>query len=276
MNQQQPNGNQAKTTTPESGGPVIVQYQPWVDRDIIHGFTTRKSTGDQQDFDPILHSGSDPAQVIHSQKLLLEHVPGDQKWFVRPEQVHDSRVDIAHEERLSGGQTRWEKTLVKSDGVFSQEDGFLLTAYGADCPLVLFHSPDGIVGACHMSWQGMYRGIVENSISFVRKHLSGEGMGDLEALIGPSIRECCYEVGEDFQSMFLERYPDLGECFTENDHSPMFSLQKAIRIRLKEVGGLNDERIHDLEICNACYPEWFYSYRRSGTDTGRMIGYIML
>ena len=45
---------------------------------------------------------------------------------------------------------------------------------------------------------------------------------------------------------------------------------------VQAVRGLRDrhENIHVSRLCTSCHPEWFYSYRRDGGGTGRMVGFI--
>jgi copper oxidase (laccase) domain-containing protein len=41
--------------------------------------------------------------------------------------------------------------------------------------------------------------------------------GDLNAVIGPSVGKCCYEVGEDVASLFRDGFDDSSEYLIETD-----------------------------------------------------------
>jgi len=150
-------------------------------------------------------------------------------------------------------------------------DGFILSSkipvavFTADCvPLFLFETEQRIKGLLHIGWRGLYAGIIEE---FFKKLLKMGGAPDkLIVGIGPSIRDCCYEVQPDFKKFFNEKF------FKKRNGRLFFSLQKVIIDKLVS-GGVKSENIFDSKICTYCEEELCYSYRRDG-KTGRMMSII--
>ena len=78
----------------------------------------------------------------------------------------------------------------------------LLTTW-ADCiPVILYSPGNNIVATIHSGWKGTYKQIINNVLSFF--HKKGTNFEQLYAAVGPGIKKCCYEVGDDFLHYFTE------------------------------------------------------------------------
>lgn len=255
--------------------PSVFGFAPWLKQDRIHGFTTRRYSGSEsRAFDPIAHAGSSPGQVTDDQEKLLKWGPEGNDYLIRPEQVHGARTPWTDEVETEQGDTVYERVVPNADGLLSERKDDRIICYGADCPLVLLIGPGPVKGAFHMSWKGLYRGIVQSAGDNLKTRLSKAERRETEILIGPSIRDCCYEVGIDFRDRFLHQYPELDSCFRKQQGNLYFSLQQAISVLFRDQTDIPSSNIHDLNLCNACRNDLFYSYRRSGIETGRMVGLI--
>jgi len=85
--------------------------------------------------------------------------------------------------------------------------------------------------------------------------------------LGPSIRECCYQVGEEFRHYFPAHVKDR-EGYLYAD------VTGVNRDQLLQAGVL-PENILDSGICTCCNKDYF-SFRRDGAKAGRMISLMML
>jgi len=93
------------------------------------------------------------------------------------------------------------------------------------------------------------------------------GQGALTAAIGPGARGCCYEVGDEL----IDRFAIYGSAAINGDH---LDLATVARQQLVAAGV---DQIIDCGICTICSSEdQFFSYRRDGGETGRMIGAVWL
>jgi polyphenol oxidase len=139
----------------------------------------------------------------------------------------------------------------------------------ADCvPILLVDSGHRAVAAIHAGWRGTAAGIAGHAVESL-KNTFGTTPANLYAAVGPCIRSCCYEVGEDvarhFARMFTERKPVKGK--------QMLDLPEANRRQLQAVG-VPPEHIYDCGRCTACEIDLFFSYRRQPEEPGRMTAWI--
>jgi copper oxidase (laccase) domain-containing protein len=125
---------------------------------------------------------------------------------------------------------------------------------------------------------------------------------DLVAAIGPSIRACCYQVGDEVVNAFSGRYLKGEDYFRAAPHDrveeeiarryPLLFLTKlppghgpdaAPTLHLDLVivatdhltrAGVSLSKIHVADFCTACQTDVFFSHRKEGSGTGRMMAVI--
>jgi copper oxidase (laccase) domain-containing protein len=91
------------------------------------------------------------------------------------------------------------------------------------------------------------------------------------AAVGPSIGPCCYEVGPDLVSHFAS-HAQASQWFTR-DGKPHLDLWRATRDQLAGAG-VPRQRIHVCALCTFDHPALFHSYRRDGSNSGRLVAAI--
>ncbi len=186
------------------------------------------------------------------------------------------------------------------DGLMTAEPGILLNIRVADClPLLLVDTRRRVVAAVHAGWRGALARIIEKSVGDIRRAL-GSDPGKLIAAVGPSIRACCYEVGQEVVEafhgsfakaksfflplrtrpeaatdrhsiLFLSAYPP-GHA---PEHLPAARLDLAVVARHQLVtAGLKPANILIADYCTACRTDLFFSHRREGPATGRQAAVI--
>lgn len=115
-------------------------------------------------------------------------------------------------------------------------------------------------GVVHAWRKWLQNGIITKVLHILED--CDEDISSLKVYIGPSIRECCYEVGEEFLWYFDTKY------FTRRDGKLYFDMIKKLIDVLCEKGVLR-ENIEINEYCTCC--SWkFFSYRK-GNDNQRFI-----
>lgn len=185
---------------------------------------------------PLERDAAMAALAPHQRRLLAEQGLGSYP-LVTAEQIHGAEIAIVVEPS--------EKPISGVDGLLTATRGITLGISVADCAPVWIVSRDGSAGALlHSGKKGTESGIVPNGIQSLSS-LSGINPSDLIVVIGPCIRPPCYEV--DFAARIREQAYELG---------------------------IRD--IHDSQICTACHPELYYSYRREQGLTGRMLATLTL
>jgi hypothetical protein len=153
-------------------------------------------------------------------------------------------------------------TFDQCDGLWTREPGQAMALVTADCYPVAVVRANGEPALCvlHVGWRGLLDGIAESGVEAL-------GPGPLQAIVGPGIGPCCYEVGEEVAEPFRRRF---GESVLVDGN---LDLAAATEQALREAGV---ETIERTGHCTACEPELFFSHRRDRGRTGRqgIIAYI--
>jgi YfiH family protein len=185
-----------------------------------------------------------------------------------PRQVHGVAVATAQE-------CAEQSPSPEADVVVSAEAGVRIAVVTADCLPILFAGDRGrVVAAAHAGWRGLAGGVISACLSALRERL--EKSETVTAVIGPHIRKCCYEVDEPVLDAFEERFSaTLPRAMrqTRPGHARL-DLGLLARESLR-AEGVKRDRIGVLDgACTACDIERFYSYRREGLETGRLVHFI--
>ncbi|MGB9667771.1 MAG: peptidoglycan editing factor PgeF [Thermosulfidibacteraceae bacterium] len=157
-------------------------------------------------------------------------------------QIHSEKVKFVENPGWQG----W------GDGLITTKELLALTIFVADCtPLIIFDEKGTIVANLHCGWKSVKYRIIENAIERIRMYTREK----LLALIGPSARECCYEVDNEF----IEHFKNYLKAFKIRQEKIYFSLIEVIEEILETLGV---EIIYKSEICTICTKN-FFSYRRT-------------
>jgi polyphenol oxidase len=184
------------------------------------------------------------------------------------------------------------------DGLITSTSGLLLAIQTADClPVILIDSKDHAVGVFHAGWRGTLRRIVEKGAGLMHRCF-GTRAGDLHAAIGPGIRGCCYEVGDEVREKFASQFAYAARLFREVKESdavrekyPLLFLTarapghgvlpKKIFLDLVEANrqqllaaGVAAKNIEVSPLCTNCRTDLLFSYRAEKGRTGRMMGVV--
>lgn len=182
------------------------------------------------------------------------------------------------------------------------QPGILLSVRVADClPVLLVDPRHRVVAAVHGGWRGLLLRVVEKTVG-VMQALFNTDPADVRAVFGPSIRVCCYAVGEDvveaYRGAFVEaeeffqrppvedssralreRYPLLFLSGNPPGHgkpagpAAHLDLVRVAREQLR-AAGVRRENVWVSEFCTACRGDLFFSYRREGARAGRLMAVI--
>jgi YfiH family protein len=180
-------------------------------------------------------------------------------------QVHSVRVVV-----MDGGEAKTQER--EGDALVTNLSRVGIGVATADCVPVLIASNDSSVAAAvHAGWRGTLEEIVVNTLSVIKDRFDINPQG-LKAAIGPSIGCCCYEVGEDVASLYLDKYGGSGGYLWEKGPKYVLDLKTANRLLLEREGV---SEIEVLDTCTKC-SENYYSYRREGKGVGSQLSVIGL
>ncbi len=169
-----------------------------------------------------------------------------------------------------------EEELQETDALVTNRPGICLCVQTADCvPILLFDPKQKVVAAIHAGWRGTVKKIAGESIEKMKTgyHSRAE---NIFAAVGPSISPDVYEVGDEVVKAVQKNIPNSGKTLHQNNSGKFhFNLWEANRQILLECG-LIPENIEILAECTFQNKEKYYSARRQGIETGRLVSGIML
>ncbi len=181
--------------------------------------------------------------------------------IVRASQVHGTKAARVHTRPPAGTV----EDAGSCDILVTGLDSVALVVQTADCvPIVL--AGERSIGLVHAGWRGAASNAAAAGVAAMAE--LGERPSSLRAFLGPSIRSCCYEVGDEvaegFDGRFVRRSLD-GRLHLD--------LAAVTHIQLA-AAGLLDRNIATHPACTRCGGEKFASYRRDGKASGRMIALV--
>ena len=182
------------------------------------------------------------------------------------EQVHDTSLVIVSPETIPQGKRH-------GDGMLTATPGIALGIRTADCvPLFVWDSERRVAGIVQAGWRGIYYGIVTKIVKAFRMNFRTNPK-HLKALIGPSIRKCCYEVGSEFGDFFPELFAAYGE--SDEEGKGKMDLIEAV-IRELESEGVARSQVMDTGICTSCRSVDFFSNRHDKDASERILSVIQI
>jgi polyphenol oxidase len=281
----------APWTLCKSGGLQVLQLTPFTKLPwLVHGFSTRVGGISTLDGDKALNLSftewDAKENVVENRRRLQAAVGAKDFMLVAMRQIH-SAVILPF--RSAPTEPR------KGDASTTKEPGLLLGTQTADCvPILLVDPKKRVVAAIHAGWRGTLARIAQKTVGRMQLE-HGCRPADLLAAIGPSIGPCCYEVGAEFVAKFTAQFVDAPEYFDEartgDEPNPLqwlnmkppghqpppqnvhLDLWKANRSQLL-AAGLRAKHVFSIDLCTACRTDLFFSYRKEGAFSGRMLSVI--
>jgi polyphenol oxidase len=223
-----------------------------------------------------LHVGDDEASVIRNREICAGELLTSIESFVVAEQVHGNQVACIDETERGLGSVDHSGAISGVDGLITDRPGVTLAVLSADCVPVLLYDPvRKVIATAHSGWKGTLAHIVLVVIEkMVEKYHSNPA--DIHVSLGPSIRRCCYEVGESVAQPMMEQFGN--KVVTRRFHakgSYWLGLQACIVQDLFRYG-IEKQHIDDCGICTSCHVPLLFSYRKEHGKTGRIMGAIRL
>lgn len=238
--------------------------------DVVHGFSTRLggvSGGAYKSLNLGVRTDDSQENVSENYKRL-KNALGTHS-LVLAKQEHTDCVLAVGREHIGTGELLENPFPFGVDGLVSDVPGIALGVFTADCTPVLLYDPKReAVGAVHSGWRGTTQHITKKAIDLMMEKY-GCDPKDIKVLIGPSIKECCFEIKSDAEKILREAYPKLD--FIKIRDGRMFAdTTSCIESDLYALG------ITDIDICptcTCCRNDLLFSHRKG--DKGRQLGVIV-
>ncbi len=213
-------------------------------------------------------TGDSPEIFIENRDQLAKLLELKTSQLIFPRQTHTSCVaEILHV----------PKTEIKeTDALVTNQVGICLCIQTADCvPILLFDPVKNVISAIHAGWRGTVKRIAGVAVLKMQKNY-GSSPENILALIGPSIGPSIYEVGDEVVSEVKKNIPQAYKTLHKNSKGNFhFNLWEANRQVLLSFG-LKAQNIEISGECSFTKNGKYFSARRDGVATGRMVSGIML
>ncbi|NOQ63486.1 MAG: peptidoglycan editing factor PgeF [Methyloprofundus sp.] len=225
----------------------------------IHALTTLRAGGvsvqGYSSLNPAAHVSDRLEHVVANRQRIKQmlNLPTDPVYL---QQTHSTRAVCA--DQVQG--------VPEADASYTAENNIVCAVLTADClPILLCDSSGNQVAAIHGGWRGLLNGIIENAVAQIPD-------SDILAWLGPAIGSACFEVGEDVYHAFISQSPSFEPAFkAQGTGKYLADIYQIARIRLNKLGV---QKIYGGDFCTVSDKQRFFSYRRDGQETGRMLTLI--
>ncbi len=219
------------------------------------------STGPYASLNLGKHTADAPECVEENRRRFSTAVGFRPEQLAYSAQVHGTEVLRVEASQIFSGY----------DALVTQKPGIVVAVSVADCaPVLVYDTRHRAVAAIHAGWRGTVGGIVSKTLQAMAQWFGTRG-SDCFAYVGTCIDECSFEVGPEvavqFDRAFVRFDPSQKRYFVD--------LKGAIAQQLRD-WGLPEEQIAISPYSTVLHSEDYFSHRKSGGCTGRMMAVIGL
>lgn len=227
--------------------------------DVLFGFSTKPGGVSPEPYCLNLSNsvGDNSENVIINRNLFFKNLGIDESEVTFQKQIHSSIINYSSKPSHLDG----------CDAVYTNVKRNFLAISVADCiPVFLYDPLNRIIAGIHSGRIGTKEKIVAKTITEIKKKFNTDP-SKLIAYIGPGICQDHYEVGEDAGKIFDEnvRYISGDKYYLD------LKKDNYNQLIISEV---KKENIEISDLCTFEEKELLHSYRRDGTESGRMFGVI--
>lgn len=255
--------------------PQLTRYD--LHPDVLAFSTTRQggaSLGSYAEFNVNEYCGDLPEHIAANRKALCSLLGIGEERLVMPHQTHETSVRrIAPEYFQLSADTR-RRLLEGVDAVMTNIPGVCVGVSTADCiPIIIYDAVHRACCAVHAGWRGTVGGIARKAVEAMRQAY-GCRAGALRVVIGPGIGPGSFEVGDEvFDAFASAGFPM--ERLARRREKWHLDLWEANRWLLTE-SGVNPTRILTDGTCTYEHPDRYFSARRLGIRSGRILTGVMI
>ena len=213
--------------------------------------------------------GDDALRVLDARISLSMQLGVDLDDLVMPRQTHSCRVAVIDERFRSLDIDQQEAALEGVDALVTTLPGVVIGVNTADCvPIVLVDDKAAVIAVAHAGWRGTVGRIVAAVVDEMCR--KGARADRIQAAMGPSICQECFEVGDEVVEAFAKAHFNIDTIVNRNSVTGKAHI--GLRAANRDVliaAGVPSENIIMSQHCSRCEHERFFSARRLGINSGR-------
>ena len=160
------------------------------------------SEGNYAQFNVNLYCGDNPSHIAANRSALCRLLQIDESRLVMPHQVHGTDIRLIDKSFPSLPEAEKAAILEGVDAVMTRESGICIGVSTADCiPILLYDDVHHAACAIHAGWRGTVARIAMKAVEAMRQAY-GSQPAALKAVIGPGISLDSFEVGDEVYDQF--------------------------------------------------------------------------
>ena len=213
--------------------------------------------------------GDDALRVLDERLTLAMQLGVDLDDLIMPRQTHSCRVAVIDEHFRTLDIDKQEAALEGIDALVTRLQGIVIGVNTADCvPLVLVDGQAGVIAVAHAGWRGTVGRIAKAVVEEMCRQ--GASADRIQAAMGPSICQECFEVGDEVVDAFKKARFNLDDMVVRNAaigkaHIDLRAANSAVLV----AAGVPVGNIVKSQHCSRCEYDRFFSARRLGINSGR-------
>jgi len=206
--------------------------------------------------------------ALVNRENFLSRLDIDYRDLVCAQQQHGNNVRYVNMENKGRGALDYATAIADTDGFATDVKGLPLAIFTADCLSIFLYDPHRpAIGLLHAGWRSSKENIALCAVELMRSRFQAKA-SELRVGFGPRIGGCCYAVSAEFKNYF-------STGLTEKAGRLYLDLAAVNKKQL--VGaGVREENILDSHYCTCCANTDFFSFRKEGRASARMLSVAML
>ena len=224
-------------------------------------------------------------------ELLAEYLQISSRKIIFPHQTHGNSVKIITSAFLQLTEFDRNAFLEGVDALITNIPTVCIGVTTADCvPILLYDSVEKVIAVAHAGWRGTCSRIVENTLKLMQTDF-GSSTSNIFASIGVSISPEVYKVGVELVDAFDKQGFPVDEIFIkrknyqqiQGQYNQQYDQQNELYLDLWKANkwlliqnGVPENQVEIAGICSYTNPNDYFSARRLGLKSGRMLSGLFL
>ncbi|MBP5136659.1 MAG: peptidoglycan editing factor PgeF [Paludibacteraceae bacterium] len=260
---------------------MFITYPQFEEFREIVGFTTTRQGGVSRDerfssFNVGVYTNDDVENINANRAMLCRDLGVEASRLFNAHQTHGDRI-VCVDEAVTKMSVAGVKDLLEGcDGLITAEKGVCVAVTTADCvPVLLYDRKRGVAAAVHSGWRGTLLNISAKAVAIMKERYGSE-VCDVVSVVGPCISQPNYQVGKDMKDRFVEKDSSFAHFFADDASDSEKCFMDIRGIVKKE---LEDAGLRDVCVSGHCTfrdADLFFSARRQGIDSGRMLSGLVI
>jgi hypothetical protein len=249
-----------------SSGLVVSEHQSYLFSNLFPHSITMGFSGRHDGNMSFSHGDCRDSRI--NRQRFLQGLDIEASRLVCVKQVHGDSIACVTGSDAGRGWDDPGRSIPDTDALITGQRRVALSIMTADCLSVfLYDAQNGVIGLVHAGWRGTFGNITGKTVQAMMKTFDCRPE-NIYAGFGPSMRGCCYEVGEEFAERFTYG-------LISKDGRFYLDLA-AVNTRQLLSREIKRENIFDSGVCTSCNGGDCFSYRREKDSAGRSMSVIMM